>query len=143
MERYLQRFQVAYQSFRREVESDILNNIEARITGPQIFMLLFISRQGACKLTKIAEKMEVKPSAVTVMIDRLEKSGYVRRVHDQADRRAILVEATAEGREVLDQAMRKRNEILGQYLSRLEEEEVRMLTELLEKMMRIDPSNPS
>jgi len=138
MDGMAQRFQMALQAFKRSLESDILHKMDAQITGPQMFMLYYICKHGACKLTQIAEKMEVKPSAVTVMIDRLEKSGYVRRKHDTVDRRAVLVEATPAGRDVLDAAIRDRNEILSHYLSRLEQDEVRKLTELFEKMMGIE-----
>ncbi len=143
MDQQLQRFQFVLQSFIHAMQSDILNKMKAQITGPQMFMLHFIIKHGPCKLTKIAEKMEVKPSAVTVMIDRLEKSGYVNRVQDKADRRAILVEGTAQGKKVLEQATRERNEILEHYLSRLEAKEARLLIELLEKMVKMDPPNPS
>jgi len=135
---YIQRFQLAFHSFHREVNSEVLKKMDTQITPPQMFMLFYIKKNGATKLTKIAEKMEVKPSAVTVMIDRLEKSGYVNRVHDTVDRRAILVEATDEGRAVLEQAISESNVIMGRYLSRIEPEEVRLLTELLEKMVDKD-----
>ncbi|QJD84904.1 MarR family winged helix-turn-helix transcriptional regulator [Cohnella herbarum] len=139
MDTITQRFHQALQAFKRSSESDILNKMQAQITPPQIFMLYYINKLGGCKLTQLAEKMEVKPSAVTVMIDRLEKSGYVTRSHDTVDRRAILVEATPAGKEVLEKAIQERNEIIGHYLSRLEQEEARILTELLEKMMGIEP----
>lgn len=38
-------------------------------------------------------------AATTTLIDRLERKGFVQRVHDPADRRRVLVEMTAAGRE--------------------------------------------
>lgn len=38
-------------------------------------------------------------AATTDLIDRLERKGFVRRVRDDADRRRVLVEMTAEGRD--------------------------------------------
>jgi DNA-binding MarR family transcriptional regulator len=38
-------------------------------------------------------------SAVTAVIDRTERAGYVRRSADPADRRRVLVELTEQGRE--------------------------------------------
>lgn len=37
-------------------------------------------------------------AATTDLIDRLERKGFVRRVRDDADRRRVLVEMTADGR---------------------------------------------
>ena len=142
MDSHVQRFQTAIQALKR-MEFEVLQKMEAQITGPQIFMLFWIRKNGKCKLSQLAELMEVKPSAVTVMIDRLEKSGYVQRTHDTVDRRSILVEVTPSGQEVLDQALRERNEVTRQYLSRLEPDEVRMVIVLLEKMMKIEPPDGS
>jgi MarR family transcriptional regulator, organic hydroperoxide resistance regulator len=139
MDSLTQRFLDALQAFKRSFESDFLQKMSAQITGPQMFLLYFIDRQGPCKLAQLAEKMEVKPSAITVMIDRLEKSGYVTRTHGTADRRSVLVEATSLGKEVLGEAIRERNEIVGEFLTRLEPDEIRTVTVLLEKMMKMDP----
>lgn len=132
MDSFVQRIQLALQQLKRNLESDSLNSLE--ITRPQMFMLYTIRQSGACKLTQLAEKLEVKPSAITVMIDRLEKSGYVRRTHDRADRRSILVEITPAGIESLERAVKVRNQILSNYLSRLNPAEIATLAELLEKV---------
>lgn len=134
----VERFHKAFFEFRRGFEAEILHKMNAQITGPQMFMLLFISQRDTCKLTHLAEKMEVKPSAVTVMIDRLEKMGYVTRTHDTVDRRSVLVTATDAGKAVLEKATAERNRILGTYLSRLEPEEVELISHFFEKMTQTE-----
>jgi MarR family transcriptional regulator, organic hydroperoxide resistance regulator len=133
------RVQVALQLLKRNLESDMIRKMDSHITGPQMFMLYFINKHERCKLNMLADKMEVKPSAITVMIDRLEKPGYVKRTHDQVDRRSVLVEITPEGKEILVAAVKQRNEILSGYLSRLEPNETVLVAELLEKMVDLKP----
>jgi DNA-binding MarR family transcriptional regulator len=140
MDSMTQRFQEAFQSIKRSLESELMKKMNGQITAPQMFMLYFIERNGPCKLAQLAEKLEVKPSAITVMIDRLEKSGYVNRIHDTVDRRSVLVAATSLGKEVLDKTIQERNEIVNHYLSRLAPDEIRLVTELLEKIVEMDPS---
>lgn len=139
LDSYVQRIQTAFQTLKRSIESEIAQDEDCLITGPQLFMLYYISRHERCKLTQIAEKLEVKPSAVTVMIDRLEKQGFVKRTHDETDRRSIRMTITPEGAEALDRAMQKRAAVLGRYLTRLEPDERRLLAELLEKMTEPAP----
>ncbi len=134
MDALVHRIQIALQQLKRNMESDSLDRVESDITRPQMFMLYFINKYGKCKLTQLAEKMEVKPSAITVMIDRLEKAGYVQRAHGTVDRRSVLVEMTALGTETFKKAIQERNEILKAYLRRLKPEEVVTLAELLEKI---------
>ncbi len=111
---------------------------EYQITRPQVYLLFMINRLGHCKLTQLAEIMEVKPSAITVMIDRLENPGFVKRVQDPDDRRSVFVELTPLGKEAVDKAIQERNALMRSYLARLNEQEIAMLMELLEKMVQSD-----
>ncbi|MEK3888812.1 MarR family winged helix-turn-helix transcriptional regulator [Bacillus sp. FSL K6-3431] len=135
MDSLVNRVQIALQLFKRNMESDVQNTFESEITRPQTFMLYALSKYGQCKISHLAEMMEVKPSAITVMIDRLEGAGYVKRTHGTVDRRSVLVEMTPLGKEALEKAIQGRNEILKTYLSRLEQEEILLFTELLEKLV--------
>lgn len=51
----------------------------------------FILRQGPVTAGQLAEITGLTSGAVTGVIDRLEKTGYVERVRDAADRRKVLV----------------------------------------------------
>jgi DNA-binding MarR family transcriptional regulator len=53
-----------------------------------------IYRYGAMPAGRLAELTGLTTGAVTGIIDRLEKSGYVRRADDPKDRRRIIVEPT-------------------------------------------------
>lgn len=56
---------------------------------------------------ELAEASGLSPGAVTALLDRLERAGYVRRVRDGRDRRRVMVEltelATEKGAEVWSQ----------------------------------------
>ncbi|GIO30680.1 MULTISPECIES: MarR family winged helix-turn-helix transcriptional regulator [Paenibacillus] len=134
MDALANRFYAAVRTFWRGLESEVCKEMASALTGPQMYMLHYIHRERQCKLTQVAEMLEVKPSAVTVMVDRLEKAGYVVRANDPADRRAILVEVTPLGEEVLARAVRKRDEIVEEHLARLTPDERRLVTELVEKL---------
>jgi len=54
----------------------------------------FIYRFGAMPAGKLAELTGLTTGAVTGVIDRLEKAGYVKRVNDLKDRRRTIVEPT-------------------------------------------------
>jgi DNA-binding MarR family transcriptional regulator len=130
----IDRFHTASLRFRRDFECQLLQRLGPSITAPQMYVLFYVKRKGKCKLSDIADKVEVKPSAVTVMIDRMERAGYVVRRDDPADRRSILVELTASGEKMLAQAVSLRNEIIHEYFTRLTPDERTVLTGLLEKL---------
>lgn len=70
----------------------------------EALVLLTFSRTGALPLWKIGERLMVHPTSVTNTVDRLEKSGLVRRLPNPRDGRGVLAEITEAGREVVRRA---------------------------------------
>lgn len=53
---------------------------------------------GQTTAGKLAEASHLTTGAITAVVDRLEKKGYVRRARDKEDRRRVLVELTEKAR---------------------------------------------
>jgi len=140
-EEQARRIQIALHHIRRCLDAASVRAAELPITVPQMYMLYFIKQQEKCRLTQLADRFGVKPSAITVMIDRLEKAGFVMRFPDPDDRRSMLAGITPAGKEVLERALRARNEVLTGHLSRLDEEEVSVFLRLLEKFAGVSEGN--
>jgi DNA-binding MarR family transcriptional regulator len=70
----------------------------------EALVLLTFSRKGALSLSKIGERLQVHPTSVTNIVDRLAKSGLVDRKPNPEDGRGVLAEITAEGRDVVEKA---------------------------------------
>ncbi|MET9590419.1 MarR family winged helix-turn-helix transcriptional regulator [Streptomyces sp. NPDC006516] len=62
----------------------------------QEFLLMHLWDTGAVRQGELIKAMDLDPSTVTKMLQRLEQTGHVRRRPDPDDRRAVLVEATVE-----------------------------------------------
>ncbi len=70
----------------------------------EALVLLTFSRKGALPLSKIGERLQVHPTSVTNIVDRLEKSSLVARRPNPLDGRGVLAEITDAGRAVVEQA---------------------------------------
>ncbi|OUN01030.1 MAG: hypothetical protein BAA02_14380 [Paenibacillaceae bacterium ZCTH02-B3] len=140
-EEQARRIQIALHHIKRSLDAATLKAAELPMTVPQMYMLYFIKQQDKCRLTQLADRFGVKPSAITVMVDRLEKAGYVRRFPDPDDRRSMLAGITPAGKEALERAFRARNQVLIGYLSRLEETEISVFLRLLEKFAGVSEGN--
>jgi DNA-binding MarR family transcriptional regulator len=134
MESAVRRIAESLVKLQKQLNTALAQHPEMPVTLPQLMLLKLTRQHGPYRLTALAEKIEVKPSAVTVMVDRLEKRGLVRRAQDPADRRAVLVELTAEGAETLRKADELRSELLVRLMERLEPAEVRLLADLLGRL---------
>ncbi|MFB4425420.1 MarR family winged helix-turn-helix transcriptional regulator [Streptomyces sp. QL37] len=62
----------------------------------QEFLMMHLWDTGAARQAELIKAMDLDPSTVTKMLQRLEQAGHVRRRPDPDDRRAVLVEATDE-----------------------------------------------
>ncbi|MEV4186829.1 MarR family transcriptional regulator [Streptosporangium canum] len=79
-----------------------LNDLIAQQLGiaqTDLLCLHVLNRAGASTAGALSSQLGRTTGAVTHMIDRLEKAGYVRRKPDPHDRRRVLVEASAPGLE--------------------------------------------
>lgn len=80
-------------------ETIMLHQTVADIIGLHITdhkSLELIHRYGAMPAGKLADLTGFTTGAVTGIIDRLEKAGYVKRVSDPKDRRKTIVEPTRD-----------------------------------------------
>ncbi len=69
--------------------------------SPSLASLLYLIRDEATPtLRSLADRLDVTPTAITSITDRLETLGYVRRVRTSLDRRRTQLEITEAGREI-------------------------------------------
>jgi DNA-binding MarR family transcriptional regulator len=70
----------------------------------EALVLLSFSSRGSLPLGKMGERLQVHPTSVTSIVDRLEAAGLVVRRRHPEDGRAVLAEITPEGRELVEKA---------------------------------------
>jgi DNA-binding MarR family transcriptional regulator len=93
----------AHQLVLAEVDA-IVRPYDLTFARYEALVLLTFSRRGSLPLSKIGERLQVHPTSVTNIIDRLARSGLVERKPNPEDGRGVLAEITAGGREVVEKA---------------------------------------
>lgn len=141
LDEYIERLLSAWSKTVRKMQSEIMHHRELGLTGPQFHMLALIAKNKNCNVSYLSDKLEVKPSAITVMADRLVQSGYVERRHDDQDRRAVLLSVTELGDQVYEEARKRSRNVLKSYLSGLEPHELEVLIGVIEKLGKDEPAD--
>jgi DNA-binding MarR family transcriptional regulator len=90
--------------------NEALEPLDLTFPRYEALMLLHFSRRGSLPLGKIGERLQVHRTSITNTVDGLERSGLVRRVPHESDRRAVLAEILPKGREVAERATALLNE---------------------------------
>ncbi|MFF1423127.1 MarR family winged helix-turn-helix transcriptional regulator [Streptomyces sp. NPDC058280] len=62
----------------------------------QEFLMMHLWDSDGVRQSELIKSMDLDPSTVTKMLQRLDHAGYVKRSPDPLDRRAVLVEATSD-----------------------------------------------
>jgi DNA-binding MarR family transcriptional regulator len=75
------------------------------VTPIQVMLLFFLQKNDGLSLTQISQGLMLENPTVTGLIDRLEKSGYVKRSDHPNDRRVYLVYLTEKGNIVANKAL--------------------------------------
>jgi DNA-binding MarR family transcriptional regulator len=70
----------------------------------EALVLLTFSSAGSLPLGKMGERLQVHPTSITSIIDRLETAGLVARRRHPDDGRAVLAEITPAGRALVESA---------------------------------------
>lgn len=128
----------AFIKLMRSVES--LNNrlnrhlADAGLTVSQFGTLEVLLHLGPLNQRAIGEKLLKSGGNITMVIDNLEKCGYVVRKKDPNDRRAVLIRLTDKGETFIKEFFPKHLEKIKEEFSVLSEDEKMQLAELCKKL---------
>lgn len=103
------------------------------ITSPQLVALLAIAELGPSTLKSIGRAIQLSPSTVVGIVDRLEEKGLVQRQRDTRDRRNVFVAVTVAGQLVLANAPSALPNGFGSALGALPENDRQALVITLEQ----------
>ena len=65
-------------------------------------VIQYLGLSGSASILAVRRRLNVTPSTMTSIADRLEKGGYVRRGPHPKDRRTTMLELTAKGRRAFE-----------------------------------------
>jgi len=92
---------------------------------------------GASTAGRLSELTGLTSGAVTRVIDRLEQSGFVRRVPDPADRRRVIVEAIPEKVAAVQSTLNRVGSASAEEISRYTDAQLTLITDFLTRMEQI------
>lgn len=122
--RAVMRWQDATQKFDEMVGRMFDLNVSERLC----IGLLFHGPQTA---SQIAQVINLTPPAVTALLDRLERRGYVRRRRDENDRRKILIEVAENTERLVAEVYQPTAEAGADMLAKYSDAELNVIQRML------------
>ena len=104
------------------------------VTLPQFDVLSELARAGdPLTMSQLSKELMVSNGNVTGVIDRLEKTDFVKRVRAEHDRRIQFIELTAKGRKEFNRMASRHERWVAELLSELSMTDMNQLQDLLLK----------
>jgi DNA-binding MarR family transcriptional regulator len=104
------------------------------LTQAQWQILFHVARNEGLRQAQLAEILEMQPISVARQIDRMEAAGWLRRVPDPGDRRAVNLYVEKKAEPILE-TLRSRGAALRRgALKGISEEEQKIFTDVLARL---------
>lgn len=107
---------------------------DVNLTVSQFGTLEVLHHLGPLNQRSIGDKLLKSGGNITMVIDNLEKQGYVVREKDPSDRRAVLIHLTANGEKFISQYFPKHLDRIKEEFSVLTEDEKKILADICKKL---------
>jgi len=109
------------------------------LTGPQAIVMFQLANGDASNAAEFCRSLQYDPGAMTRLLDRLEKKGFVRRVRSARDRRNVRIELTPAGRAVLPRIGTAAVGVFNRFLRGFTKAEARLLLSFLKRLLANAP----
>lgn len=143
IERALQQHQTALHSlvvFRKASNTIGRQELETikkhQLTVCQFGVLEALYNKGNLRIQDLIDKLLSTSGNMTVVIKNMIRDGYIFKIPDCNDRRAVLVGLTPKGRQVIEAILPEHYENIGQIFSVLTAHEQETLVNLLKKFKK-------
>lgn len=107
------------------------------LTRSQVAVLFAFKHQPVMTVGEMAEQLGVSGGAATQMVEIMVRRGLIERTPDAADRRVTRLALSTEGKTLARQVATFAAERIGQLLEQLDEDELRQLIGILQKLGRV------
>jgi DNA-binding MarR family transcriptional regulator len=107
-----------------------------RLTGPQLWALKTLQRNGRLSTGRLAAALAVHQSSVSILVDRLEKRGLIRRIRGRLDHRVVEMELTKRGAALAAEAPEAAQGRLLHALEAMPPREVRRIRHAVDRLVQ-------
>lgn len=107
---------------------DEINPAQGRI-------MFVLWRNDEIPINELAEKTSLGKSTLTSMLDRLENSGFIKRVHSRNDRRTILIKRTEKDKSFQDLYVKVSQEMTKLFYNNFSPKEIDQFENFLKRIL--------
>jgi len=108
-----------------------------QVTTSQMVTLMRIYEKENTRVGVLSQEMRVSAPTISGVVDRLTRSGYLKRTHDRFDRRVVNVELTNKGKKLVENLLSEIQKRWYTILLHLTDEERENYLKILKRIVEV------
>jgi DNA-binding MarR family transcriptional regulator len=104
------------------------------LTVQEVHTIALIGRLESPRMSELAERGHVTRGAISIMVNKLVKKGFVKRARDVNDRRVVTAGLTPRGRSVAKEHQKYHDKVNARIIASLTDKEKRQVARLMQKI---------
>lgn len=118
--------------------NDSFNNVVLKygVTRSQCVAMYYINLAKAIGQKELAEKMNIRESTMTGLLDRMQRDGLIDRKLDDEDMRKKTISLSKKGYEKLDELIVVADDFISNAVKDLKEEDIDVFKKVLKSMVK-------
>ena len=133
---YINRMNVLHNEINIQIAKKFEGKLDNELTTKQVLILELI-KSGVTSTKDLADKLNVSTSAVSQLLNKLEDKYYIERFINPNNRREIVLILADKANQYFNEIAFLKDEINRDIYGKLSLEELKQLTEILEKLQVI------
>ena len=124
---------------REKIYKQFENSYNDKLTSLQFHVVATLGMYGGLTMSALADIMGLQKQSATKVVDQLVQINFIRRFHDESDRRLIKVDNTPEAKAYLDRFSIENMKQVSKNFASLSDDEFMELQKAIETINRILP----
>ena len=105
------------------------------ISFPQLWALTFLYQHQSCTMRELSRALHARESTTSGLVDRMARTGLIKRQKDKTDRRVVRVAITARGLSAMQELQKQRRRAFMGIFKRLSATDRARWLEIIEKLV--------
>ena len=105
------------------------------VSGAQVWVMSTLAESPGMRVSQLANALSIHQSTASNLLDKIEKTGLIRRERSSQDQRVVQLYLTEAGREALDRAPKPFTGLLTYALGKLSPEVLATLSQNLDQVI--------
>ena len=120
----------------QRIFSKILKKAKLTELNPAQGRIMFVLwREDNISIHELSKRTLLSKSTLTSMLDRLEQSGFIKRLHSKTDRRKILIQLTDEDKSFQTKYVDVSKDMTNIYYNNFDEQEIDEFEKYLDRIL--------